>query len=75
VSRKIRIEDAVPEDITLAETLRLLAEELTHCTETLRETHHLIAPQLEELERRYPHAIAPSDDQRSLGRAQSSDSA
>ena len=67
---KLDLDSAAPEDLTLTETLRLLAEELTHCTDTLRETHDLIAPQLEELERRYPHAAKPSDDQRSLGRAQ-----
>jgi hypothetical protein len=73
--RKLEIEGAVPEDVTLSETLRLLAEELTNCTDTLRETHNLVAPQLEELERRYPNAVKPSNDQRSLGRAQSRDPA
>ena len=73
--RKLDIEGAIPEDLSLSETLRLLAEELTNCTDTLRETHNLIAPQLEELERRYPNAVTPSDDQRSLGRAQGRDPA
>jgi hypothetical protein len=73
--KKVNLEGAVPDDLTLAETLRLLAEELTNCTRTLRETHNLIAPQLEELERRYPKAVMPSDAQRSLGRAQGRDSA
>ena len=73
--RKSDLEGALPEDITLSETLRLLAEELTNCTDTLRETHNLIAPQLEELERRYPNAVRLSDDQRSLGRAQGRDPA
>lgn len=73
--RKSDLKGALPEDITLSETLRLLAEELTNCTDTLRETHNLIAPQLDELERRYPNAVRLSDDQRSLGRAQSCDPA
>jgi len=70
MTRKLEIQDAVPEDLSLSETLRLLAEELTNCTDTLRETHNLIAPQLEELEKRYPNAVTSSDDQGSLGRAQ-----
>jgi hypothetical protein len=75
MTRKFDTEGVAPEDLTLSETLRLLAEELTNCTDTLRETHNLIAPQLEELERRYPNAVTLSDDQRSLGRAQGRDSA
>ncbi len=55
-------EETVPKDLTLSDTLRLLAEELANCTETLRETHNLIAPQLEELERLYPNALNPDDD-------------
>jgi hypothetical protein len=73
--KKLDLNGAAPEDLTLSETLRLLAEELTNCTDTLRETHNLIAPQLEELERRYPNAVIRSDDQRSLGRAQGRDPA
>lgn len=61
-----------PVDLTLSETLQMLVRELTHCAETLRETHELVSPQLAELERRYPIILTKSDDQRSLGRASSS---
>ena len=64
--------DELPADLTLSETLQMLVRELTHCAETLRETHEIVAPQLAELERRYPNAPRISDDQRSLGRASSS---
>ncbi len=66
------LSDELPADLTLSETLQMLVRELTHCAETLRETHEIVAPQLAELERRYPSAPLPSDDQRSLGRASSS---
>ncbi|MBS1808569.1 MAG: hypothetical protein JST84_10300 [Acidobacteria bacterium] len=62
----------LPTDLTLSETLQMLVRELTHCAETLRETHEIVSPQLVELERRYPMARTKSDDQRSLGRASSS---
>jgi hypothetical protein len=62
----------LPADLTLSETLHKLVQELSHCVETLRETHELVAPQLAELEQRYPHARTKRDDQRSLGRASSS---
>jgi hypothetical protein len=50
----------------------MLVTELSQCAETLRETHELVAPQLEELEQRYPNALTKHNDQRSLGRASSS---
>ncbi len=64
--------DDFPADITLSETLQKLVRELSNCVETLRETHELVAPQLAELEQRYPNALTKPDDQRSLGRASSS---
>jgi hypothetical protein len=64
--------DDFPEDLTLSDTLQRLVRELSHCVETLRETHELVAPQLAELEQRYPNALTQSNDQRSLGRASSS---
>lgn len=64
--------DELPADLTLSETLQMLVRELTHCAETLRETHEIVSPQLAELERRYPRVGTTSDDQRSLGRASSS---
>jgi len=67
-----------PDSLTLSETLQLLVEELHGCAATLRETHELVAPQLDELERRYPNAAlmrAPKDGQRGLGSAQGRDSA
>jgi hypothetical protein len=72
VSPPFDLPDDLPADRTLTETLQMLVRELTHCAETLRETHELVAPQLAELERRYPTAAANSDDERSLGRASSS---
>ncbi len=66
------LSEALPTDLTLSETLHLLVKELTQCAETLRETHELVAPQLAELEKRYPNAHAYNDDKRSLGRASSS---
>jgi hypothetical protein len=70
--------EEVPDTLSLSDTLRLLVEELHGCAATLRETHELIAPQLDELERRYPNAAqarAPRDGQRSLGSAQGRDPA
>jgi hypothetical protein len=64
--------DDFPEDMTLSETLQKLVRELSHCVETLRETHELVAPQLTELEQRYSNSLTKHDDQRSLGRASSS---
>jgi hypothetical protein len=68
--------DDFPEDLTLSETLQKLVRELSHCVETLRETHEMVSPQLAELEKRYPNALTKrpqqTDDQRSLGRASSS---
>ena len=64
--------DDFPANLTLSETLQKLVRELSHCVETLRETHELVAPQLAELEQRYPNARTKCDDQRSLGRASSS---
>jgi hypothetical protein len=67
--------DDLPDGLTLSETLQMLVRELTHCAETLRETHEIVAPQLAELEQRYPRLGTTSpthDDQRSLGRASSS---
>jgi hypothetical protein len=64
--------DDFPEDLTLSETLQKLVRELSHCVETLRETHEIVSPQLAELEKRYPNALTKRDDQRSLGRASSS---
>lgn len=49
--------DDFPADLTLSETLQKLVRELSHCVETLRETHELVAPQLTELEERYPNAL------------------
>lgn len=66
------LSDELPADLTLSETLQMLVRELTHCAETLRETHEIVSPQLAELERRYPSAFMTSDDQRGLGRASSS---
>lgn len=70
--------DDTSDSLTLSETLRLLVEELHGCAATLRETHELVAPQLDELERRYPNAVlmrAPKDGQRGLGSAQGRDTA
>ncbi len=64
--------DDFPEDLTISDTLQKLVRELLHCVETLRETHELVAPQLAELEQRYPNALTKYNDQRSLGRASSS---
>ena len=64
--------DDFPADLTLSETLQKLVRELSLCVETLRETHELVAPQLAELEQRYPNALTKRDDQRSMGRASSS---
>ena len=64
--------DELPDGLTLSETLQMLVRELTHCAETLRETHEIVSPQLAELEQRYPRLGATRDDQRSLGRASSS---
>ncbi|MFN7927264.1 MAG: hypothetical protein U0Y68_04850 [Blastocatellia bacterium] len=66
------LSDELPEGLTLTETLQMLVRELTHCAETLRETHEIVAPQLAELEQRYPRLGPTHDDQRSLGRASSS---
>lgn len=70
--------EELPDGYALSETLRLLVAELHGCAATLRETHNLIAPQLDELERRYPNALAlrtPDDGQGSLGGAQGRDPA
>lgn len=70
--------DETPDNATVSETLRLLVQELNDCAETLRETHDLISPQLDELERRYPNAVArrmARDGQGSLGSTQGSDPA
>jgi hypothetical protein len=71
--------DDFPEDLTISDTLQKLVRELLQCVEALRETHELVAPQLAELEERYPNALTKrphqNDDQRSLGRASSSYSA
>ncbi len=47
------LEHIVPQETSLADALRRLADELNHCTDTLRETHDLVAPQLDELERKH----------------------
>ena len=60
---KRSLESIIPQEMSLADTLRRLAEELNHCSHTLRETHSLVAPQLDELEKLYPKALAtPGDD-------------
>ena len=64
--------EELPTDLTLSETLQMLVRELTHCAETLRETHEIVSPQLAELERRYPMARTQHNDQRGMGRASSS---
>lgn len=64
-----------PTELTLSETLQLLVKELTQCAETLRKTHELVAPQLAELEKRYPNALAGDNDKRSMGSPTSSNPA
>lgn len=71
----VNVPENQPDNLTLSETLHLLVKELTQCAETLRETHELVSPQLEELEKRYPSALTISHDKRSLGRTSSSHSA
>jgi hypothetical protein len=57
-------ENTVPQETSLADALRRLADELNRCSQTLRETHDLVSPQLDELERKYTgHPTAPGDNQ------------
>lgn len=63
------LENIGPQETSLADALRRLADELNHCTETLRETHDLVAPQLDELEKKHTRKLAapghqPSSDPR-----------
>jgi hypothetical protein len=46
-------ENIVPQEASLGDALRRLADELNRCSQTLRETHNLVSPQLDELERKY----------------------
>ncbi len=77
---KHSLENIIPQDASLADTLHRLAEALNHCAHTLRETHDLVAPQLDELEKPdpglmglsgsdkppAPHRDAPRDPGQSL---------
>lgn len=44
------LENIIPQELSLADTLHRLAEELNRCSSTLRETHELVSPELEEIE-------------------------
>ncbi len=72
MNHEVVFQENLPVNLTLSDALLMLVTELSQCAETLRETHELVAPQLEELEKRYPNALTKSNDQRSLGRASSS---
>ncbi len=75
MNHEVVVKEEMPVNLTLSDALMMLVTELSHCAETLRETHELVSPQLEELEKRYPNALTKYNDQRSLGRASSSNPA
>ena len=75
MNHEVVFNEELPINLTLSDALMMLVTELSQCAETLRETHEMVAPQLEELEKRYPNALTKNHDQRSLGRASSSNPA
>lgn len=60
---KRSLENSIPQELSLADALRSLAEELNHCSQTLRETHQLVAPQLDELEQHLGKAATTPGNQ------------
>lgn len=58
LSKRI-LENMIPQELSLADTLRRLAEELNQCSNTLRDTHDLVSPQLDEFERQHAGTAIP----------------
>ncbi len=60
------LENIIPQDTSLVDALHRLAEELNHCSHTLRETHDLVAPQLDELEKHHTRFPTTSGSEQPL---------